>query len=80
MQQQFQQLAERSPSRQLNIGTQGSETPFGTPCTRGAAVVMSLPCTPHHTCLPDMVLRHQRQGQHRCWREWQARVICSSCG
>ena len=39
MQQQLQQLAERSPSRQLTagIGTQGGETPFGTPCTRGAA-------------------------------------------
>ncbi len=44
MQQQFQQLAERSPSRPLGIGTQGSETPFGTPCTRGAAVVIMLPC------------------------------------
>ena len=45
MQQQLQQLAERSPSRQLTqgIGMQGSETPFGTPCTRGAA----RPCRRH---------------------------------
>ena len=38
MQEQLQQLAERLPSRQLHLGisTQGSETPFGTPCARGA--------------------------------------------
>ena len=81
MQQQFQQLAERSPSRPLGIGTQGSETPFGTPCTRGAAVVILLPCCRLITgACPTTVLRHQRQGQHRCWRDWQARGTCSSCG